>query len=153
MVVVLTDGTEIRMRILLPGPNVLDWVEGINLPALAVVTPVEYALRKGRALRNPNVMVIGCWLVGLLCWYMVGRFVDDVLCWRKNRQLPPKHPGDLTFALLAAPSAILIALAFMLGGEGPPAIVRWGPVWVVVTCAALVFRVAQYFLQSRARTL
>jgi hypothetical protein len=149
--VALTDGSKVRIWILLPGPNALDWVEGINLPAVPVVTPVEYALRNGRTLRNPNVMFLGLWLVGLLCWYMVGRFVDDLIRWRRTRQLPTKHPGDLTFALLAAPSALLIALAVTFGAAGPPVIVGWGLVWVVVSSAALVFRTLQYFQQSRRR--
>ena len=34
---------------------------------------------------------------------MVGRFVDDLIQWRRTRKLPRKHAGDLTFALLAAP--------------------------------------------------
>lgn len=148
--VALTDGSKVRIWTLLPGPEALDWIEGINLPAVPVVTPVEYALRNG-AVRNPNVMVIGCWLIGLLCWYMVGRFVDDVVRWRQTRQLPPKHPGDLTFALLAAPSALLIALAVTSGGAGPPVIVGWGLGWVAVTCAALMFRTLQYFRQSHRR--
>ncbi len=146
--VVLTKGIEIKTWTLVPGPNGLDWVTGINLPALVVIGPAESALSNVRRRGSLKVMFFGLWVVGLLCWYMIGKFVDDLLQWRKEHELPQRHFSDLIFAIVAAPSAILIALAFTMGGGGPPVIVGWGPVWVVATCAALVFRFRQ-FLRKR----
>ena len=94
-------------------------------------------------------MFFGLWIVGLLCWYMIGKFVDDLLQWRKEHELPQRRFSDLIFAIVAAPSAILIALAFTIGGGGPAVIVGWGPIWTLATCAALVFRFRQ-FLRKRS---
>ncbi len=112
--IVLRNGREITAWTLLPGPNALDWAEGIDLPAAAVVTPVEFAIRRADALPNDKVRFFGFWIVGLLCWYMVGRCVDDVLLWRRGGVLPRKHPGDVAFALIAVPSALLLADRFHL---------------------------------------
>jgi hypothetical protein len=134
-----------------PEPRAVDWATGINLPASAVVTPLEFAVRKAEAPPNDTVRFYGVWLVGLLCWYMVGRFVDDLFQWRRNRKLPRKHAGDLTFALIAVPSAALLAITFNDAGRHLPILAAWGVVWVVITCAALLFRVAQAIQQRRKR--
>jgi hypothetical protein len=77
--VVSANGTEIKMWTLIPGSPAIDWAEGINLPTSAVVTPFEFAVRKSNALPNYRLRFCGLWLVGLVCWYMVGRFIDDVI--------------------------------------------------------------------------
>jgi hypothetical protein len=147
--VLAANGSESKMWALIPGPPAIDWAEGINLPASAVVTPIEFAIRKANALPNYQVRFCGLWVVGLLCWYMVGRFVDDLVRWRHNRKLPGKHAVDLTFALIAAPSAALLAIAFNEGDTRVPIIGVWGVIWVVIACAALLFRVAQAIQQRR----
>ena len=135
---------------LIPGPSAADWAEGINLPASTVVTPLEFAIRRADA-PNYTARFYGVWLVGLLCWYMVGRFVDDLVQWRQSRKLPRKHAGDLTFALLAAPSAALLAITFNSADSHTPILAEWGIVWVVITCLAFLFRVAQAIQQRRKR--
>lgn len=143
------DGGEFEVRTLLPGPPASDWAMGINLPALTVATPVEFAFRKPEALRNYTIQFFGLWIVGLLCWYMAGRFVDDLIMWRRSGALPRKHWGDLTFALIAFPSAILLAGAFTFDRVGPTSLAVWGVLWLVVTACALIFRVAQVIKQRR----
>lgn len=145
--VVFTNGTEIRTWTLIPGPNALEWAEGMNLPAAAIVTPAEFAIRSGKLWHSSTVVFFGLWLVGLLCWYMVGRFADDLFRWRRIRALPPSHLGDLIFALIAVPSAALLAIAFIFGDAGAPVIAGWGVAWVVVTLAALAFRTRQAIRQ------
>ena len=142
--ITLSNGAEFRKWTLLPGPNGLDWVQGMNLPALAVVTPVELGLRRGSGLRDARVIFFGLWLVGFLCWGYVGRFVDDIVLWRKSHHLPSKSRADLTFAMLAAPSAVFLAVAFTMGDQSAPVIGFWGFFWVVLSCAALLFRVWQF---------
>jgi hypothetical protein len=136
------------MWTLLPGPNAVEWAEGINLPAAAIVTPIEFAVRR-HPWRNPDIMFFGLWLVGLICWLMVGRFIDDLFQWRTSHTLPRKHRGDLTFALIAAPSAVLLALAFNFEEASTPIFAVWGAFWVFITVSALLFRVLQFFRQSR----
>jgi hypothetical protein len=133
----------------LPDPEATDWAEGINLPASAVVTPVEFALRKPDVLPNMKVKFYGFWLVGLLCWYMVGRFIDDLIQWRRAKQLPRKNSADLAFALIAAPSAALLGIAFNQGNIQSYVLARWGILWIAIASAALLFRVAQAIQQRR----
>jgi len=130
-----------------------EWAEGINLPASAVVTPVEFALRKPDALPNMKVKFYGFWLVGLLCWYMVGRFIDDLVQWRRAKKLPRKNAGDLVFALIAAPSAALLGIAFNEGNSPSRVLATWGIIWIAIAFAALLFRVAQAIQQRKRRTV
>ncbi len=149
IVILRADGSNLRIWTLIPGPPALDWATGVNLPALTVATPVEFALRKPDALPNTHVRFYGLWLVGLLCWYMVGRFIDDLLEWRRSGVLPRKHWADLTFALIAFPSAILLADAFVLDRAGSASLAVWSVLWLVVTSLALLFRVVQVIKQRR----
>jgi hypothetical protein len=145
----LANGGATRVATLIPGPDALEWAEGINLPASAIVTPAEFAMRKPDALPNTKLRFYGFWLVGLLCWHMVGRFIDDLVQWRRTRTLPRKHAGDLAFALLAAPSAALLGIAFNEGKIQSYVLAAWGMMWIVVTSAALLFRVAQVIRQRK----
>jgi hypothetical protein len=80
---------------------------------------------------------------------MVGRFADDLISWRRNGAQPRKHWADLTFALIAFPSAILLAGPFTVDRVGPTSLAVWGVLWLVVTACALLFRVVQVIKQRR----
>jgi hypothetical protein len=144
----LANGTESKTWVLIPGPDAVEWAEGANLPAAAVAVPLEFSIRRNDALPNYKVKFWGFWIVGLLCWYMVGRFADDLVRWRLDRALPPKRGADMAFALIAAPSAILLAIAYFSAAAEARALVAWGAVWVVITSAILLFRLAQFFRES-----
>ena len=143
------NGIEVKTWTLIPGPNATVWAEGVNLPAVVVVTPLEFALRKGGDLPSFTVTFYGVWIVGLLCWYMVGRFVDDLIFWGRTRTLPRKNAGDLAFALLVAPSAALVGIAFNDNDTGVPLLAVWGIIWIAIASAVLLFRVAQVIRQRR----
>lgn len=128
-------------------PYASEWAYGINLPALAVVAPVEFAIRRQEQLPSTRVRFYGLWLVGLLCWYMLGRFLDDVRWWRQNRALPPKNWRDLTFAFLAFPSALLLGTAFLASFNEERFLASWGIVWIAIASLALAFRSWQSFQQ------
>jgi hypothetical protein len=147
----LLDGRRVKQWTLIPGPVSLDWALGVNLPAAAIAIPVEFAARGTEGLPNFRVRFYGFWLAGILCWYMVGRFVDDLSQWRRNRKLPRARGSDLAFALIAVPSSVLLAGAFTFGGAGVPSLAVWGAVWVAVTFAALLFRLAQVVRYRRRR--
>jgi hypothetical protein len=132
-----------------PGPTALEWAEGINLPSAAIVIPLEFGLRGADSLPNYKIRFYGFWIVGLLCWYMAGRFADDNVQWRRSEALPKKHPGDLAFALLAFPSALLLGGVFLLGDSTSTVLAAWSAIWILITCSALIFRVAQVILQRR----
>ena len=144
-----SNGTEIRVWVLIPGPTAVVWAEGINLPSAAIAIPGEFALRRADALPDYKVRFYGFWIVGLLCWYMVGRFVDDIVQWCRSKVLPKKHPGDLAFALLAVPSALLLGGNFLFGDSSVPVLFVWSAIWIAITCSALIFRVAQVIRQRR----
>jgi predicted permease len=147
--IVLRDGREIKGWTLISAVQTAEWAMGINLPALTVATPVEFAIRKPDALPNYKVQFFGLWLVGFLCWYMVGRFADDLISWRRNSALPRKHWADLTFALIAFPSAILLAGPFTVDRVGPTSLAVWGVFWLVITTCVLVLRIVQVIKQRR----
>jgi hypothetical protein len=150
--IVLRGGREIKTWTLVPRSNPanpLDLVEGINLPAAAVVLPAEFAARRGRSWMNINFAFFGFWIVGLLCWYMIGRFGDDLRRWRRTGALPRKHAGDVVFALLVVPSSILLAGVFLFGELGAPVLAVWSAVWLALSCSALVFRIMQVIRQRR----
>jgi hypothetical protein len=147
--IVLRDGREIKGWTLISAVDSLDWAMGLNLPALTVATPIEFAFRKPASLPSYKIQFFGLWLVGLLCWYMVGRFADDLISWRSSGALPRKHWADLTFALIAFPSAILLAGPFTFDRAGPTSLAVWGVVWLVVTACVLLFRVVQVIKQRR----
>ena len=151
--ILLTNGREIKNWTLIPGLDALEWAEGVNLPAVVVVTPLEFAVRNAASLPSFKLSFYGVWLLGLLCWYMVGRFIDDLICWLRTRTLPRKHPGDLTFALLLAPSAALVGIAFNDKETGVPLLAVWGIIWIAIASAVLLFRVAQVIQQRRRRPI
>jgi hypothetical protein len=132
-----------------PGATALEWAEGINLPAAAIAIPLEFGLRGANALPNYKLRLYGFWIVGLLCWYMIGRFVDDLVQWRRHRVLPRKNAGDITFALLAVPSTLLLGGVFLFGDSNSRVLAAWSAIWIVITCSALIFRVAQVIQQRR----
>ena len=65
--------------------------------------------------------------------------------------LPRKNAGDLTFALLLAPSAALVGIAFNEKETGVPVLAVWGIIWIAIASAVLLFRVAQAIQQRRRR--
>jgi hypothetical protein len=146
--VLLPNGRELKTRVLIT-PTASELAQAINLPAATIVIPMEFALRRADALPNHNIIFYGYWLVGLLCWYMVGRLVDDLVAWRLTRSLPRKDPYDLMFALLALPSSILMAGVFTFGDAGSKVLAVWGIVWLVLSSTALLFRTWQYIKQRR----
>ena len=146
--VLLPNGKELKTWVLIT-PKALEWAQAINLPTATIVVPVEFSFRGPDALPNHKVIFYGYWLVGLLCWWMVGRLVDDLIAWRHTRSLPRKNPADLTFALLALPSSILMASAFTFDREGGPVMAAWGAIWLALSSTALLFRTWQYIKQRR----
>jgi hypothetical protein len=147
----LANDREIKTWPLIPGPDAFQWAQGLNLPAVVVVTPLEFAVRKSGALPSFKMTFYGVWLLGLLCWYMVGRFVDDLIRWRRTWTLPRKHTGDLAFALLLAPSAALTGIAFNDKDVEVPVLAAWGIIWIVIASAVLLFRLAQIIQQRKKR--
>ena len=137
---VLVDGTEVKTWALIAGPDSLDLAKAVNLPAGLVVSSVDLLVRNGRGFPNHRVMFFGLWGLGLVCWWMVGRFVDDVRQWRSRGELPPRRLADLLFGLIAVPSAIFLTLVYTIDGAGPRVLMAAGPIWVVVTYAGLWFR-------------
>jgi hypothetical protein len=149
----LTDGREIKNWTPIPGPDAFEWAEGINLPAIVVVTPLEFALRNAASLPSFKLTFYGVWLLGLLCWHLVGRFIDDLIGWLRTRTLPRKHAGDLTFALILAPSTALAGIAFNEKGTGVPVLAAWGIIWIAIAFSVLLFRVAQVIRQRKGRAV
>lgn len=147
--VLLRDGREGKTWFLVPGSEAVDLAQGINLPAVPVVVPIEFAARRGQPWVSLNFRFFGFWLVGLLCWYMVGRLVDDCLVWRRSGVLPKKHNGDLAFALLVVPSSILLAGVFLFEKADSPLLAVWSAIWLAISASALTFRLFQVIRQRR----
>jgi hypothetical protein len=142
-------GREFNTWVLLPGSHAMEWAEGINLPGVAVVTPLEFAFRQPGELPNYRINFFGWWLVGLLCWWMTGRFADEVVRWRKSRMLHSARRAEVTFALIVFPSAILLASAFGFSGAESRVVSMWAIFWIAITSACFLFRVAQLIKHRR----
>lgn len=152
MTIVPPEERQISTWTLVPRPTLVDpfdFAEGINLPAAAVVVPIEFAARQGGNWMNTNFRFFGFWIVGLLCWYMAGRFLDDVIQWRHRRVLPTKNASDIAFALLAVPSSILLASVFLFSGPASRVLAVTSAIWLVLSGAALIFRLVQIIAQRR----
>jgi hypothetical protein len=80
---------------------------------------------------------------------MAGRFVDDLVQWWRSRVLPIKNSGDIAFALLAVPSSILLASVFLFSGPASRVLAVASAIWLVMSGAALIFRLAQIIAQRR----
>lgn len=138
----LMDGREIKAWSLIPGPKAAEWELGMNLPTIIVVSPVESAIRKAD-FPDYRWEFVGCAVVGILCWYMIGRLVEDFIQWRNFSRLPAIRRSDLSFALIAAPSTLLSALTFTYSRTGSAVLPIWGALWLAASFAALGFRVLQ----------
>ncbi|HEX3821302.1 MAG TPA: hypothetical protein VHW45_13275 [Candidatus Sulfotelmatobacter sp.] len=143
------DGLESTIPVHHAAPRALEWAQAINLPAVPIVTPLEFAFRRAQGLPNYRIQFYGCWLVGLLCYYMTGRFADEILRWWKMRILERAPRDGVMFALLALPSTILMAAAFGLNGHESRVISAWAIVWLGITSADFIFRVAQLIRHRR----
>lgn len=152
LTIVRPEERKISTWTVVPRPNIVDpfdFAEGINLPAAAVVVPIEFAARQGGSWMNTNFRFFGFWIGGLLCWYMAGRFVDDVMQWRRSRVLPTKHSIDIAFALLALPSSILLASVCLFSGPASRVLAVASAFWLAMSGAALIFRLVQIIAQRR----
>jgi hypothetical protein len=148
-VLALPDGSTSTIRTHGPGPHVIEWSQGINLPAVAVVAPLEFAVREAQDLPNFRTRFYGYFVVGLLCWWMTGRFFDELAQWRKTKTLLRAPRADLTFALIAFPSTILMAAAFGFAGRESRVLSAWAVIWLAITSADMFFRVAQLIRHRR----
>jgi hypothetical protein len=148
------DGGELSMWTLLPEPDVNDWAQGINLPALLCEIPIDLVIEgfeKEPQFPGPNMRFFLFWSVGALVWYMVGRFIEDVAIWRRAVALPRPRLTDLAFAVEAALVALLAVLASAFGGRVDSAVLSWSSAaWLVIAYAALAFRLLQ-LIQHRRR--
>ena len=143
---VLRDGREIRGWSLLPGPDqdTFLWAEGINLPALLAVIPIDLANERFAHLPKQNLRFFSIWFFGSLAWYMIGRVGEDILKWRKSG-LPSLRWVDLLFAgeafLLALP--LFLALVLDHSKDDVRVLTVCSGIWVVLASGALSLRLLQ----------
>jgi hypothetical protein len=151
---ILRDGGEIKAWTILPDPMVLDaeqWARGLNLPAIPTELPID--LVNTRELPSPRMQFFLFWIVGLLVWYLVGRFADDVVQWRRLRIVPPLHLIDLMFAIEATSVAILGVLVSAFDrSAGFTILHRWSAIWFVLASAILGVRIVQ-IVEYRRRSV
>ena len=146
--IVLPDGMPLKRWTLLPYTGSLvrmDWAQGINLPALPVEIPIDLAAEKVVSLGNLTVRFFVFWCFGIWTWYMVGRFVEDMVRWRRLTILPRTRLLDLVFAVEASSVAImsLLVLIFGRGRAEFHVLTGWSAIWVVIAFAALAVRLFQ----------
>jgi hypothetical protein len=128
-------------------PAAIDWSDGMNLPAMTIVKPVLGTIQGKLLGRYAATEFFAFSLVGLFCWYLLGRFADDIAQWGRDKALPHLGGGDLAFALLLAPSAALPACAFLFESGAGSVLAAWSLAWLVIASATLLFRVAQSIRQ------
>ncbi len=154
--VVFVDGREFKSWTVLPDPDVFDsvnWAQGVNLPTLLAAIPIDLVVdvvRKKLTIPDPRMRFFLFWSLGLLVWYLVGRFVEDIVMWRQTGILPRSRLADLVFAVEAELVAILGAPVSILGHSGEfPVLNWWSAIWFVIGSAILAVRRLQVFRYRR----
>jgi phosphoglycerol transferase MdoB-like AlkP superfamily enzyme len=152
----LRDGRGIRGWSLLPGPeqHTIAWAQGINLPALLVVIPIDRARERFAHLPERNLRFFSLWFFGSLTWYMTGRVGEDILMWLKSG-LPSSRRFDLLFAAEAFLLAVSSFLALVLDQSEDDfrVLTIWSGIWVVLASGALTIRLLQKAKTRRRKVL
>ena len=132
-----------------------DWAQAVNLPAILFELPVDIAIdsvRKEPRLPNPRMRFFLFWSVGLLVWYFLGRFVEDVVSWIRSGSLPRSQLADVAFAVEATLVAVLGVLVSVFGRSTEFPVLNWSSaIWLMVASVILSVRLLQIVRYRRKR--
>lgn len=137
--VIGSDGKEVVCHDNCPSPNLFgidseDFEIATNLPAAGAIIPLlsarwNYAPDNHDYLHDPIWRSSGFAIAGIVVWFVVGRFVDDVIAWRETGVIPKFRIGIFLFSLIAAGTST--ASAFELSSLNSLTN-AWHAVWILV---------------------
>src|SRR6266446_9285545 len=98
------------------GIDPVTFAKGINLPTAPAVLLVllakwDYSHDGHNYFQDPVWQGVGFALSGMIVWFFVGRFFDDLILWRKTRVWPRIRILDLIFVLLTSAVATMQTIA------------------------------------------
>jgi hypothetical protein len=146
----LRDGKEFKGWTILPDASVFDapsWAQAMNLPAILAEIPIDLltdAIEREEQLPDPRMRFFLFWSLGLVVWYFLGRFVEEVVQWSRTAILPRVRSADLVFAVEAGMVATLAAIVSVTGGATDSPVLAWSSaVWFTVASSVLTVRLLQ----------
>lgn len=154
----LRDGREFTGWTILPNPIGFDavrWAQAINLPAILAEIPVDLVsnrVRKDPSLPDRRMQFFLFVSLGFFVWYLLGRFLEDFVHFRRTGLLPSPRLIDTIFAFEAAVVATLSVLVVLVGGVTDFPLLTWSSVvWFAMACVVLTVRLMQFIPSRHAK--
>jgi hypothetical protein len=159
------DGTEIVCHDNCPplpslyGIDPVKFARGVNLPAVVVVLSIlsakwDHGQDGHDYFHDPVWQGVGFALSGIVVWFFVGRFFDDLIVWSGTRVRPRIRILDLIFVLTTSVVATVTAIAIL----GPHRVAQlsgllwlalWNIFWILIGYSGLTLRVFQLIQTKR----
>jgi len=144
----LPRGVDIEGRIGTPPVTV---ATAVNLPAGILAAPLESLLPHSPY--HELYRTVEFSLLGVIFWFSIGRFIDDVIAWRTLRSGSRWRLSDCLIAGLIAGEATVLLIFFALEpGRGISDfwLLASATGWALLGYSALMFRIAQFRAYPRS---
>jgi hypothetical protein len=129
----------------------------VNRPAVVLVLSIlsatwDYSQDGHDYFHDPVWRGVGLALSGIIVWFFVGRFFDDLIMWRRTKVLQRIRILDLIFALNTSVVATVTAIG-TLAFQGTqlydlPWFIFWSMFWILVGYSGVTMRILQV-IQTR----
>jgi hypothetical protein len=121
----------------------------VNLPAGIFALPLEFTLlgNSPRQLRLFDAFrIIEFSVIGIVFWFFIGRFFDDLIAWNSLRSGSRWRLSDCVVAVVIAAEAtlVLVFLATEQRFDRDISFLISGVFWAVLGYSALIFRILQF---------
>ncbi len=132
-----------------PGTSPSVVAVAVNLPAGIFALPLEFMFlgNSPKQLRLFDAFrIIEFSVIGIVFWFFIGRFLDDLIAWNSLRSGSRWRLSDCVIAVLIAAEATLV-LAFLANEprfDRDISFLVSGVFWAVLGYAALIFRILQF---------
>lgn len=131
-----------------PGTSPSAIAVAVNLPAGIFALPLEFTFlgNSPRQLRLFDAFrIVEFSVIGIVFWFFIGRFLDDVIAWNSLRSGARWRLGDCLIAALIAMEATLVLAVFATEPrfDRDLTFLISGLFWAVLGYSALIFRIVQ----------
>lgn len=132
-----------------PGTSPSVIAVAVNLPAGIFALPLEFTFlgNSPRQLRLFDAFrIVEFSVIGIVFWFFVGRFLDDLIAWNSLRSGSRWRLSDCVIAALIAGEATLVLAVFATEPrfDRDTSFLISGLFWAVLGYSALIFRVLQF---------
>jgi hypothetical protein len=124
--------------------------QAVNLPAFALTLPLELALfgpRRDNSAGAQAFSIVEFAVLGIVFWFFVGRFLDDLIIWRRLRSGSRWRLLDCLVAAFIAVEATLLLAVFTftpLRDFQDIWLIAASIIWAIVGYFAFTFRIVQF---------